>query len=55
MPNTNHLLSLKQRHNHVEQVIHAEQTRPLPNFGRLGSLKREKLRVKDLIAKFSHP
>lgn len=43
--------SLRSKHAHLEQQIDDELHRPLPDQSTLSRLKREKLRIKDEIAR----
>ncbi len=43
--------SLHEQHSELEHAITSEYERPAPNSVRLAELKREKLRLKDEIAK----
>ena len=45
----NHITALKERHTHLNNMILTEMRRPLPDTATILSLKREKLRLKDLI------
>jgi hypothetical protein len=46
-----HVESLRSKHAHLEQEIDDELHRPLPDQSVLTRLKREKLRIKDEIAR----
>jgi len=43
--------ALKVRHAELDQALHTEEIRPMPNEIRISELKKEKLRVKDEIAR----
>lgn len=45
--------SLRTRHADLEQALHEEAVRPHPDDERLLELKKQKLRVKDEIARLS--
>lgn len=47
-----HVASLEQKHAHLEEAILAEVHRPIPDSVKLTKLKREKLRIKEAIARF---
>jgi hypothetical protein len=46
-----HVEQLKQKHAHLESAIEEEAHRPHPDDLRLTDLKRQKLRIKDEIAR----
>jgi hypothetical protein len=46
-----HLAALSARHASIDGQIASEMTRPLPDTTRLTRLKREKLKVKEEIAR----
>ena len=48
-----HINSLRSKHAHLEQVILEESLRPLPDQALLTQLKKQKLRIKDEIARLS--
>lgn len=48
-----HIDSLKAKHAALDQAIHDEETRPLPDVGRLHDLKRQKLKIKDELESMS--
>jgi len=48
-----HIEQLTQKHASLEQAISAEVQRPVPDGIRLAELKRQKLRIKDEIAKLN--
>ena len=43
--------SLRKRHSHIEAQIQEEETRPSPDNTKLHQLKKEKLSLKDEIAR----
>jgi hypothetical protein len=45
--------TLKDRHAHLETLIASEDRRPAPDSETMGSLKREKLRLKEEMARLS--
>ena len=45
---------LREQHASLEQAIDTEMHRPLPDQGTLSRLKREKLKIKDEIARLDH-
>ena len=45
--------TLRQRHAALEQELHEEGLRPLPDSGLITELKRQKLRIKDEIVRLS--
>jgi len=47
--------SLRSKHAHLEREIDDEMHRPLPDQSTLSRLKREKLRLKDEIARMHDP
>jgi hypothetical protein len=47
--------SLRSKHAHLERQIDDEMHRPLPDQSTLSRLKREKLRLKDEIARMDDP
>jgi hypothetical protein len=47
--------SLKAKHAALENAIEVESRRPDPNTAEIGSLKRQKLRIKDELANISPP
>ncbi|MDJ0970817.1 MAG: DUF465 domain-containing protein [Kiloniellales bacterium] len=50
-----HVRALRAKHAALEQEIDEENQRPHPDDLHLAELKREKLRIKDEIAKFGAP
>jgi hypothetical protein len=51
MSNDARIESLKERHAGIEMQLHDEEVRPAPDTSALLKLKREKLRIKDEIAR----
>ncbi len=49
-----HLKSLKDKHDQLERKIHAERTRPSHSDVTIERLKKEKLKVKELIARMEN-
>lgn len=49
--NTSHIDALKTRHARIDATIVHEETRPLPDQATIARLKREKLRIKDELAR----
>jgi hypothetical protein len=49
-----HVEQLTQKHAALENTIHEEINRPHPDMLRLAQLKKEKLRIKDEIARLAH-
>jgi hypothetical protein len=45
--------TLKDRHAHLEALIASEDRRPAPDSETMGSLKREKLRLKEEMARLA--
>ncbi|MEL0018835.1 MAG: DUF465 domain-containing protein [Rickettsiales bacterium] len=50
---TDHIQALKQKHADLETELDDESRRPLPDAEVLADLKRQKLAIKDQIAKLS--
>ena len=48
-----HVQSLNAKHAEIEEVISAEEHRPIPDTIRLMNLKRKKLKIKEEIGKYS--
>jgi hypothetical protein len=48
---TSHINALQQKHAGIEQQIHAELTRPMPDAAAIQALKKKKLRIKEEIAR----
>jgi hypothetical protein len=55
MASENHIASLKDKHHELEQAIESENNRPLPDELLIQELKRQKLRIKDEIARKGAP
>jgi hypothetical protein len=53
MGSGNHIASLKDKHAELENAIELENSRPLPDEMLIQELKRQKLRIKDEITRFS--
>lgn len=53
MGSEKHIASLKDKHAELEQAIEVENSRPLPDEMLIQELKRQKLRIKDEIARIS--
>lgn len=49
MASQNHISALQLKHRELERAIAEEVRRPLPDGDAMRTLKRQKLRVKDLI------
>ena len=49
-----HLDSLNEQHSHLEHEIEEESHRPQPDSLKLSALKREKLRIKEEMARLEH-
>jgi len=45
--------SLRSRHRHLEEVLHGELRRPSPDTLRIAALKKEKLALKDEMARLN--
>lgn len=50
-----HVKALEEKHAEFDKMIHEEEARPLPDPVTLHGIKRQKLAVKDEIAKLVHP
>ncbi len=50
---TNHVTALEKKHSRLETELKAENSRPLPDRGAIGNLKRQKLAIKDEIAQLA--
>ena len=50
MQQHSHVLALQQKHAGIEQLIHDEECRPVPDTVRLAKLKKQKLRIKEEIS-----
>ena len=55
MSTVDHIEALKNKHATLEQAIHKETTRPLPNDDAVCNLKKRKLMIKDEIVRLSEP
>ena len=53
MPHEEQLEALRTEHQHLEDQIDEEMRRPVPDTIRIQEMKRQKLRIKDEIAKLS--
>jgi len=53
MGSGNHISSLKDKHAELEHAIELENSRPLPDEMLIQDLKKQKLRIKDEIARVS--
>jgi len=53
MPHEEQLVALRAEHQHLEDQIDDEMRRPIPDTIRIQEMKRQKLRIKDEIAKLS--
>jgi len=49
-----HLLALKEKHAALDHEIAEEELRPHPDEVRLANLKKQKLRLKDEMARLAH-
>jgi hypothetical protein len=54
MATSPHLASLSAKHAQIESLIIEERLRPMPDTLALKQLKKEKLRLKEAMTKFSH-
>lgn len=54
MPLTQRIESLKKRHTDIEAQLHIEESRPSRDEAAIGKLKKEKLTLKDEIARLSN-
>jgi hypothetical protein len=54
MQSNGHLSSLAAKHAHLETQISLENQRPLPDTATLSQLKKEKLRIKEEMARITH-
>jgi len=48
-----HIEALKQKHAELETELEDENSRPMPDAGAIADLKRQKLAIKDEIARLS--
>lgn len=53
MPLSARIDSLKKRHTDIEQQLHIEESRPAQDEVKISKLKRDKLSLKDEIAKLT--
>ena len=53
MTTDEHLESLKSKHASLEETIQSEASRPRPDDAMIHELKRQKLRIKDEIARLT--
>ena len=53
MPQEEELEALRAEHRHLDDEIEREMQRPVPDTMRIQEMKRQKLRIKDEIAKLS--
>lgn len=54
MQSTGHLSALAAKHAQLENQISQEHQRPYPDTAALSQLKKEKLRIKEEIARITH-
>jgi hypothetical protein len=54
MASEKHISSLQDKHAELEHAIELENSRPLPDEMLIQELKRQKLRIKDEIARIDH-
>ncbi|UCH74040.1 MAG: YdcH family protein [Rhodospirillales bacterium] len=47
--------ALREKHQDIEKVLEEEENRPLPDNIVIHDLKRQKLAIKDEIARLTHP
>ena len=47
--------TLKEKHQDLEKVLEVEENRPMPDNIVIHDLKRQKLAIKDEIARLTHP
>lgn len=50
---TDHIQALKLKHAELETELDDQSNRPMPDMGAIADLKRQKLAIKDEIAKLS--
>jgi hypothetical protein len=55
MTSEDRITSLKARHASLEAALLEENGRPHPDDAQIAELKRQKLKIKDEIAKLNHP
>ncbi|MCA3260552.1 MAG: YdcH family protein [Telmatospirillum sp.] len=53
MPKSDRIRSLQAKHAKIDTELSHEEARPMPNDGVVATLKREKLRIKDEMARMS--
>jgi hypothetical protein len=53
MPKSDRVRSLEAKHAKLERELHHEEARPAPSAPVVASLKREKLKIKDELARMS--
>lgn len=53
MSATDHIEALRKKHAELETELEDESSRPMPNTGAIADLKRQKLAIKDEIARLS--
>ena len=51
---TDQIQELKQKHAELETELDNQNARPMPDAGTIADLKRQKLAIKDKIARLSH-
>lgn len=54
MSTQDRIVALKSKHADLEERLHSEQARPMPDETVLRSIKHEKLQLKDEIASLKH-
>ncbi len=54
MNSTQHFDVLKAKHNDLDQALDIENKRPYPDERTIIDLKKQKLRIKDKLAEYSH-
>ena len=50
---TDHIEALQKKHSELETELEDENGRPMPDMGAIADLKRQKLAIKDEIARLS--
>ncbi|MBG02521.1 MAG: hypothetical protein CMM59_00390 [Rhodospirillaceae bacterium] len=50
---TDHIAALQKKHAELETELDDENSRPMPDTGAIADLKRQKLAIKDELAKLS--
>jgi len=48
-----HVVALTEKHASIDEIIEQEEHRPLPDAMRIMQLKRQKLRLKDELGKYT--